>query len=166
MSAGNIFLFGFIAGATSQITRSGYLGSGSGSRTSLPWFISHIICLFFFSFSTPLIPNRRISRGCVVYCESLCKQKWKQKTKKKDKKENFTCCRSCRPYPPPPSLSLSLPNDTPSSFPPFVVLYRKKTKSPARKPPGGLMRGQFLRFTSSSLKKISHHPHFRRRAVS
>jgi hypothetical protein len=105
VSAGNIFLFGFIAGATSQITRSGYLGLGSGSRTSLPWFISHIICLFFFfSFSTPLIPNRRISRGCVVYCESLCKQKWKQKKKKqkKDKKENFTCCRSCRPYPPPP----------------------------------------------------------------
>jgi hypothetical protein len=127
-------------------------------------YFPHHLFVFFFSFSTPLIPNRRISRGCVVYCESLCKQKWKQKKQKKDKKENFTCCRSCRPYPPPPSLSL--PNDTPSSFPPFVVLYRKKTKSPARKPPGGLMRGQFLRFTSSFLKKISHHPHFRRRAVS
>ena len=69
------------------------------------------------------------------------------------RKENFTCCRSCRPYPP---LS-PFPNDTPSSFPPFVVMYRKK-KSPARKPPCGLMRWKLLCFSSYPLKKISHHP--------
>jgi hypothetical protein len=86
-----------------------------------------------------------------------------KKNKKKTKKKISRVVDRVVLTPPP---SLSLPNDTPSSFPPFVVLYRKKTKSPARKPPGGLMRGQFLRFTSSFLKKISHHPHFRRRAVS
>lgn len=124
MSAGNIFLFGFIAGATSQITRSGYLGSGSGSRTSLPWFISHIICLFFFSFSTPLIPNRRISRGCVVYCESLCKQKWKQKTKKKTKKKISRVVDRVVLTP----LSLSLPQRHSILFPSVCCTVQEENK--------------------------------------